>query len=147
MGARHDAVGQEGCRSFRARLRRWGTPCCAVAIACAGSHAAFAAESGVGFYLLGSCGPAAGVVPPPETYLQNGLYFYSGSAPARLEPPLGGGVAGGVDADATVNLLSGLWSTTIPALGGDVAFSATLPIGYLDVRLATLLGRGPGKTF
>ncbi len=62
----------------------------------------FAAESGVGFYLLGSRGPAAGVVPPPGTYFQNDLYFYSGSASASREFEFGGNVIANVDADAVV---------------------------------------------
>ena len=103
------------------------------AILLQGATASLAAESGVGFYLLGSRGPAAGVVPPPGTYLQNDLYFYSGSAQASRDLPFGGEVVAGVDADAVVNLVSILSSTSIAVFGGNLAFSATLPVGYQDV--------------
>lgn len=92
-----------------------------------------AAESGVGFYLLGSRGPAAGVVPPPGTYFQNDLYFYSGTASASREFEFGGNLIANVDADAIVNLTSILWSTPTEVLGGNLAFSLTIPIGYQDV--------------
>jgi hypothetical protein len=49
-----------------------------------------AAEGGVGFYLLGSRGPRAGVVPPPGFYVQNDFYVYSGSAGADRDLPIGG---------------------------------------------------------
>ena len=100
-----------------------------------------AAESGVGFYLLGSRGPAAGVVPPPGTYLQNDLYFYSGSAEASLNIPTGGQIVAGLEADAVVNLVSLLWSTPTEFLGGNLAYSVTLPIGYQDVEAS--LSPGP----
>ncbi|NHF74757.1 SphA family protein [Paracoccus xiamenensis] len=106
----------------------------------------FAAETGVGFYLLGSKGPGAGIVPPPGVYVQNDLYFYSGSADADRQFPVGGEIIAGIDANAQINLTSALWSTPWQVLGGNVAFTATLPFGAQDVSASAFIpGIGLGR--
>jgi hypothetical protein len=121
----------------RRPLGAWAT---AGAIICLGAAPSFAAESGVGFYLLGSRGPAAGVVPPPGTYLQNDLYFYSGSASADLELPIAETIVLDVEADAAINLASVLWSTNTMLLGGNLAYSVTVPFGWQDVSADLSVG-------
>ena len=65
--------------SFRTATR--GAAACGLALF-ASTGAALAAEGGIGFYLLGSKGPFAGVLPAPGTYINNDLYYYTGSASA-----------------------------------------------------------------
>jgi hypothetical protein len=93
---------------------------------------AYAAEGGASFYLLGSRGPMAGFTPPPGVYLQNDMYLYSGNANIDLE--LGGNPIGGVDADIFVNLSTSLWVSQWQVMGGNLAFTATLPIGGPDIQ-------------
>jgi hypothetical protein len=92
-----------------------------------------AAESGVGFYLLGTRGPLAGIIPPPGVYLQNDVYFYSGSADADRDLPIGGKVVAKIDANAYIDLVTAIWSTEVQMLGGNLAFVGTLPFGGQDV--------------
>jgi len=74
--------------SFRTATR--GAAACGLALF-ASTGAALAAEGGIGFYLLGSKGPYAGVLAPPGTYINNDLYFYTGNASASesLSLPFG----------------------------------------------------------
>lgn len=108
----------------------------AFASATLSSSIAFAAESGVGFYLLGSKGPMAGIVPPPGAYIQNDVYFYSGSAGASRDFPVAGQVVANIDAEAYINVTTGVWSTPWQVFGGNVALMGILPIGGQDVSAA-----------
>ncbi len=113
--------------------------------------AAFAAEGGAGFYLLGSRGPAAGALPPPGIYFQNDIYIYSGSLGGGRGLPTGGKVVGDVDGSVAVELPTGIWVTPWEILGGNFGLSATVPVGYksasakLDIvspRFGTAIQRG-----
>ena len=74
----------------------WSIP---ATLLCFGAQAA---ENGLGFYLLGSKGPMAALLPAPGLYLQNDTYFYRASAGASAPLPLGGVVGFGVDAKADI---------------------------------------------
>ena len=91
-----------------------------------------AAEGGLGFYLLGTRTSLAGFVPPPGTYLADFNYYYAGSTDINFN--IGGvNVDGGVDADAYIKLLNGLWVAPDKVLGGHAAFSVAVPIGWKSV--------------
>lgn len=88
-----------------------------------------AAENGTGFYLLGSRGPMAGFLPPPGVYFQNDVYNYRASAGASRTFPFNGQIVAGITADVWLEMPTVLWSTPLQVFGGNVAFSATQPIG------------------
>ena len=79
-----------------------GACCCAVLGLLAASLAASAAqasEGGVSFYLLGSGGPGAAILPPLRgVFLDNTAFYYHGSAKAYRQFVIGGNVVAGVDA-------------------------------------------------
>jgi hypothetical protein len=109
------------------------------------NHRAFAAESATGTYLLGSKESMAGFVPPPGVYVSTIDYFYSGRSNAALE--FGGAVlSGGVKADVFYALPTVLWVTPGQVLGGNVAFSATAPIGWKDINAGLSLTGPSGNT-
>ncbi len=112
------------------------------AIAGSGSGTALAAESGVGFYLLGSKGPFAAVLPGPGVYFQNDAYFYSGSAGASRDLPIGGRIVANIDATAYIDLATGLWVIPGDFFGGSLAFQATLPWGGQNVDASLALAGG-----
>lgn len=93
------------------------------------SDCANAAEGGASFYLLGSRGPMAGLTPPPGVYYQNDFYYYSGHAGAGVDLELGGQLVAKVDGKIIVDMSTGLWVTPWQVLGGNLAFTATIPIG------------------
>ncbi|OQP84804.1 phenol degradation protein meta [Rhizobium rhizosphaerae] len=110
----------------------------AAGLGCAST--AGAAEGGTSFYLLGLRGPMAGFTPPPGVYVQNDLYYYQGSAQKTISFDLGGRLIADLDASAVINLTTLLWVTPVDVAGGNLAFTATVPIGGPDIT--GTLGRG-----
>lgn len=97
------------------------------------ASAALAAEGGTSFYLLGLRGPMAGFTPPPGVYVQNDFYYYQGSAQRQISFDLGGRLIADIDASAAINLTTLLWVTPLDVAGGNLAFSASVPIGGPNV--------------
>ncbi len=77
-----------------------------------------AAENGLGFYLLGSKGPLAAILPPTGVYFQNDAYFYSGDLSASRQLPFGGNIGAGVKARAFIDLPTVIWTTPWEIFGG-----------------------------
>ncbi|MFA5665330.1 transporter [Castellaniella sp.] len=107
---------------------------------------AWASENGTSFYLLGSKGPMAGVVPAPGLYLQNDLYYYTARADESQALPTGGQVAVGLKAKALINLPTLIWSTPYTLLDGRLALGVTLPFGYQEIDAGLVLGPYAGNT-
>ncbi len=123
-------------------IARLGGLALALALAGAVPDAAQAAEGGAGFYLLGSKGPAAAVMPPAGLYFQNDVYFYSGSLGGATRLPSGGRLAVGVDGKAAFVLPTLLWVAPGEVLGGSLGLSVTLPLGWKETA-ADLTLEGP----
>lgn len=105
---------------------------------------AFAAEGATGVYLLGSKQDMAGFMPPPGVYVVEMNYGYSGRTNFNLDVA-GLTLTGGVKANAYYNIPTLLWVTPGQILGGNLAVSASAPIGWKDVTAgATLTGPGGG---
>jgi len=106
--------------------------------------AAWAAEGGAGFYLLGSKGPAAAIMPPPGVFFSNDVYMYSGDLGGGKALPTGGRLAVGVDGAAAIDVPTALWVLHEEVLGGHAGLSATIPFGWkntkADVTIAGPLG-------
>ena len=102
-----------------------------------------AAENAAGIYLLGVRGPMAGYVPPPGLYFQNDVYLYSGSANASRELPFNGQLIAEVKGKMAAEIPTLLWSTPLQFAGGNLAFSATLPIGGPRIDAGATLSAPP----
>jgi hypothetical protein len=106
--------------------------------ALAPTPAAFAAEGGAGFYLLGSRAINAGIVAPPGTYVQASLYGFSGSTDATI--PVGGELNVGLDARAAIGFLTGLWvPETGKVAGGRPYVMLLLPYGWKQAKVTATL--------
>lgn len=108
-------------------------------IACSGS--ALAAENGTGFYLLGSKGPGAGMLPQlPGIYYENDFYYYSGDLGGGKRLPTGGDVAVGVHGQVALEFPLFLIVVPEDIAGGKLGFTFGVPIGWAkssaDVRLS-----------
>ena len=94
-----------------------------------------AAEYGLTSYALGQNGFGAGVTPPAGTYVTTLAGVYSGRIGAPYEF---GGVAltAGATFDFFTTGINGLYVFDHKVLGGNLAVSATIPVGYmtLDAR-------------
>lgn len=101
---------------------------------------ASAAEGGHGVYLLGLKSANAGITPPPGVYFANNVYYYAGAANASQPFPLvGGTTVAGINANVWLDLPSVLWSTPIEIFGGNLAFSALMPLGGPSVNAGATL--------
>ena len=100
---------------------------------------AFAAEAGTSFYIPGLKGPLAGFLPPPGHYLQDDFYFYDGEIGGGRNILIGGNLVANVRQTTYLNFLTPIWVTPVNVLGGNLAFSATLPFGQPDVRARAVL--------
>lgn len=98
-----------------------------------GATSALAVEGASGFYILGSKTSMGGFIPPPGTYVSEMNYYYSGSADVSLQFS-GVTISGGVDADVYYNIPTAIWVAPGKLLGGSVALSALVPIGWKDVE-------------
>ncbi|KAA0074118.1 transporter [Tardiphaga sp. P9-11] len=101
-----------------------------------------AAEGGVGVFLLGSHATGAGITPPPGVFFQNDFYYYDGKLGGGRTLPTGGLLVANVSAQSWIELPTTLWVTPAKILGGDLAFSLTVPVGEPRVN-ANLLVNSP----
>lgn len=112
-------------------------------LALGASHAARAAEGGIGVYLLGAKAvTGVGITPPAGVYFQNDTYFYDGKLSGSKTLPTGGLLVGNVSSQTWLNLSSPIWITPVNLLGGSLGFSATIPVGKPQID-ATLLVNSP----
>jgi len=108
-----------------------------------GSHAA---EGGAGFYLLGSKGPAAAIMPPPGIFFSNDIYIYSGDLGGGAPLPTGGRLAVGVEGKAAVDVPTVLWVLPEEVLGAHLGLSASLPFGWKETSADLTLSGPRGGT-
>ncbi|ABY28946.1 SphA family protein [Methylorubrum extorquens] len=98
-----------------------------------------AAESALGVYVLGNCGPMAGVTPPPGFYFENETYFYQGNLGGNRTFQSGGVVAANVKLDISATFMTPVWVTPVEVLGGNLGFSITIPFGTPNVSAGAVL--------
>jgi hypothetical protein len=102
-----------------------------------------ASESGVSFYLLGSGGPGAAMLPPIEgVFIDNSYYHYHGEAKANREFVVGGNLVAGIDATMDANFSTILWIPSTDLAGGTLAIGGTLVIGRPDMKVDAIIS-GP----
>lgn len=118
-----------------------------VALAATATFAAMpaqASEGGTSFYLLGSGGPGAAILPPLEgVFFDNTIYYYHGKAKGDREFLVGGNVVAGLEANVIADFPTILWVPSTNVLGGTLALGATAVVGYPKVSVDAIL-TGPG---
>ena len=106
-----------------------------------------ASESGASFYLLGSGGPRAAILPPVQgVFFDNTVFYYSGKGRGERRFLVGGNVVVGLDAKIVADFPTTLWVPSTNVLGGTLALGTTLVIGKPDVSVeAVITGPGGGQ--
>ena len=101
---------------------------------------AHASEGGVSFYLLGSGGPGAAIMPPDKgVYFDNTMFYYNGTASRNQDFEDSGNVVAGETLNVGINYGSVTWQPTTNLLGGTLAVGAILPIGEPSVTVSEVL--------
>ena len=81
-----------------------------------------ATEGGASFYLLGSGGPGAAVLPPVRgLFFDNTFLHYQGDASAERQFVVGGTLVAGLDASITADFATILWVPTTNFVGETLA--------------------------
>lgn len=105
---------------------------------------AHASEGGASFYVLGSGGPGAALLPLfPGIYADNTMYYFHGESKAHREFVLGGNVVAGLKASMFADFASILWVPSTDFAGGTLAIGGTFVAGHPDVEANAVLS-GPG---
>jgi hypothetical protein len=107
-----------------------------------------ASEGGASFYLLGSGGPEAAILPPlPGVFFSNTAYYYSASASGSHDFVVGGNVVAGLDANIAADFATVLWVPTTNLLGGTLAVGGALPVGQPWANVSVILSGPLGNQF
>jgi hypothetical protein len=115
-------------------------------LAVAISSPALAGEGGASFYLLGSGGPEAAILPPVQgVFFDNTYYRYSGDAQADKQFVVGGNLVAGLNATINADFVTLEWVPSTDFLGGTVGLGAALPVGRPDVNVSVVLTGPRGR--
>jgi hypothetical protein len=108
-----------------------------------------ASEGGASFYLLGSGGPEAAVMPPLQgVYLDNTLYEYTGSAKADQQFQVGGNIVAGLHATTVADFPIFAWVPTTHFLGGTLMLGgAPVVVGAPIIKVSAVLTGPFGNQF
>lgn len=102
-----------------------------------------ASESGVSFYLLGSGGPGAAMLPPLQgVFFDNSYYHYDGEANASREFVVGGNLVAGLKVKMDADFSTVLWVPSTDFAGGTLALGGTLVVGRPDMQVDAVIS-GP----
>ena len=102
-----------------------------------------ASEGGASFYLLGSGGPGAAMLPPVKgVFFDNTAYYYSGKAKGDRQFLVGGNLVAGLHSTTIGDFPTVLWVPTTDFLGGTFVLGGTLVLGQADLEVKAVLS-GP----
>jgi hypothetical protein len=133
---------------FRAAARRPGVAALVLGAAVLGSSVAQASEGGTSFYLLGSGGPGAAILPPVQgVFFDNTTYYYSGKASTNRQFVVGGNVVAGLKAKVVADFATLLWVPSTDVMGGTLAVGGLFVVGHPDIDVsAVITGPRGGQT-
>lgn len=104
------------------------------------STAAYASEGGASFYLLGSGGPEAAMLPPVRgVFFDNTIYYYDGKAKAERQFVVGGNVVAGLRATLIADFASVLWVPSTHFAGGTLAVGGSLAAGQSKGEVTAII--------
>lgn len=107
-----------------------------------------AAEGGASFYLLGSGGPGAAILPPlPGLFFDNQFYVYDGKAGGNRQFVVGGNLVAGLEATIIADFGTVLWVPTTNFLGGTLAIGGAVPVGDVSIDVSAILTGPLGNSF
>lgn len=107
-----------------------------------------ASEGGASFYLLGSGGPGAALLPPlPGIFLANTAYYYKGDAGGGRQFQVGGNVVAGLEATIAANFTTMMSVPDAKILGGTPAVALLVPVGQPWVKVDAVITGPRGNQF
>ena len=111
-----------------ARRLAWTLACLMAAAFWA--RGAEASEGGASFYLLGSGGPEAAIMPPLKgVYFDNEFFYENATATAGKQFLIGGNLVSGLHVSSPADFVTVLWAPSTNVLGGVFAVGGALAFG------------------
>jgi hypothetical protein len=105
-----------------------------------------ASENGTSFYLLGSGGPGAAILPPISgVFLANTGFYYDGSSGLSRQFPINGQIAAGIHGTIAADFPTVLWVPTTNLGGATLALSVIPPFGQAWVKAQSVLAGPLGR--
>jgi len=105
---------------------------------------AHASEGGASFYLLGSGGPGAGMLPPIRgIFFDNTLLHYRGKSQGSRNFVVGGNVVAGLRAKIDADFATVLWVPSTDFAGGTLAIGGAFAAGKVGADVSAVI-TGPG---
>lgn len=105
---------------------------------------AHASEGGASFYLLGSGGPGAALLPPIEgIFFDNTYYHYHGEAKGERQFLVGGNLVAGLEATIDADFATIAWVPTKDFAGGTLMVGGAFAVGRPDIQVEAVIS-GPG---
>ncbi len=128
------------------RSAAFGLAAVALFAGVAASGPARASENGTSFYLLGSGGPQAAVLPPISgVFLSNTGYYYDGAAGLGRQFVIGGNVVAGIHGTVAADFPTLLWVPTTNLGGATAALGVIPPFGQSWVKASAVLSGPLGR--
>jgi hypothetical protein len=104
------------------------------------ASAAHASEGGASFYLLGSGGPGAAVLPPIRgIFFDNTLLHYSGKSQGGKNFVVGGSLVAGLRAKIDADFATVLWVPSNDFAGGTLAIAGSLAAGRVGADVSAVI--------
>lgn len=104
------------------------------------SSPADASEGGASFYLLGSGGPEAAILPPVRgIFFDNTLLHYRGNSEGEHQFELGGNLVAGLRARIDADFATVLWVPTTNFAGGTLAVGGAFAAGKVGADVSAVL--------
>jgi hypothetical protein len=101
---------------------------------------AHASEGGASFYLLGSGGPGAGVLPPLRgVFFDNTAMYYHGETKGDRQFVVGGNLVAGLDVTMLADFATVLWVPSTDFAGGTLAVGGAFAAGRPDAKVSAVI--------
>ncbi len=122
-------------QSFRRSL-----PFLGFAVAAFTAAPAHASEGGASFYLLGSGGPGAAILPPVRgIFFDNTLLHYRGHSQGSHQFVIGGALVAGLRAKIDADFATVLWVPSTDFAGGTLAVGGALAVGKVGADVSAVI--------
>lgn len=125
-------------------FRSWHAAVALSVMAC--GQSAEASEGGTSFYLLGSGGPGAALLPPVRgIFFDNNLFHYRGHSQATKRFVIGGSVIAGLNAKMDADFATVLWVPSTDFAGGTLGLGGTFVFGRPEANVGSVITGPRGR--
>ena len=121
-------------------MRRFSSLSIGISGALLAASPAYASEGGASFYLLGSGGPGAAILPPVRgIFFDNTFLHYRGHSNGERQFPVGGNLVAGLRAKIDADFATILWVPTTDFAGGTLGIGGAVAGGKVGADVDAVI--------